>query len=630
MRSQAAAGRVILGRYELVEPLGEGPLGPLWRARDREGDREVAVREIELPDLLDEVEQAALAEKVVREAQAASRLTHRGVVPVLDVVADDGHPFVVTELVEAPTLAELVGLEGPLRPARAAAVGLDVLDALGAAHDRGLVHRDVQPSNVFLDPEGARLADFGVASLVDDPRMTSSGTVAPFYLAPEQTGSAGASPSSDLWSLAATLYFAVEGRPPFAEDAPEATLDAIRGRAIPPSVRAGRLRPLFDVLLVKDPTMRAGRDRARALLAWAAEGPATVVRPADRPAPDVPAEPLVSPPPAERTEPAEPVDKEEPDTSATTDVAGDAPAGSAPSAPPPPPPPPPPAPPPPPPVDADAADREIASPADDVGVPAEGGTAAEEGDGQVSVAPDEEPPLVETAETPAPTDSWREPWFFGLPVETVPPPPLAEPEPTPPLDDEERRRRRLTRGVWIGVLAVVTAIVLVGLMTTGGRQLNPDRPSLESRAPSPPGETWVPYTDDAIGYSLRHPPGWTIRRQGNQTYFVHPDNIAYLEVDHQQPPAADPVKTWEDLEKTFAASHPSYTKIQIAPSTFQDFRAAVWEFTYTDNGVNLRTLDLGFVTPRYGFALLFQTRAADWDRLQDVLNTFKASFRAPA
>src|SRR5215210_3429743 len=270
MRSQAAAGRVIVDRYELVEPLAEGPLGPLWRARDRDGDRDVAVREIELPDLLDEVEQAALAEKVLREARAAARITHRAVVAVLDVVADEGYPFVVTELVQAATLAEVVAVEGPLPSARAAAIGLELLDALSAAHDRGLVHRDVQPSNVFLDGERTRLADFGVASLVDDPRMSVSGAVAPFYLAPEQTGSAGASPASDLWSLAATIYFAVEGSPPFEEEDPTGTLDAIRGRAVPPAARAGRLRPLFDVLLVKDPLLRAGRDRARTLLSWAA------------------------------------------------------------------------------------------------------------------------------------------------------------------------------------------------------------------------------------------------------------------------------------------------------------------------------------------------------------------------
>jgi eukaryotic-like serine/threonine-protein kinase len=177
----------------------------------------------------------------------------------------------------------------------------------------------------------------------------------------------------------------------------------------------------------------------------------------------------------------------------------------------------------------------------------------------------------------------------------------------------------------------VTAIVMVGLITTGGRQLNPDRPSVETRRENPPpAESWTPYTDDAIGFSIRYPPGWTIRRTGNQTYFVHPDNIAYLEVDHQQPPAADPLKAWEDLERNFAASHPSYAKIQIAPSTFQEFPAAIWEFTYNDNGVDLHTLDLGFVTPKYGFALLFQTRAEDWDQLQDVFDSFKAAFRAPA
>jgi eukaryotic-like serine/threonine-protein kinase len=616
MRSQATAGRVIVDRYELVEPLGEGPLGPLWRALDLDNDREVAVREIELPDLLDEAEQAALAEKVLREAQAAARITHRAVVPVLDVVADDGFPFVVTELVEAPTLAEVVAVEGPLPSARAAAIGLELLDALSAAHDRGLVHRDVQPSNVFLDGERTRLADFGVASLVDDPRMPAAGAVAPNYLAPEQTGSAGASPSSDMWSLAATIYFAVEGSPPFAEEAPSATLDAIRGRAVPPSPRAGRLRPLFDVLLVKDPLMRSGRDRARALLVWAAEEPITSHRPVVHtspearpevrpekvvatsapPRPVAPPQPAAAAPPGPEVEAADVVEPvvEEPAPVATSDV----------------------------PAAAPVSDGEVVRAAD---------TATDEVDQDESVDPAAEPTLVDAPVTRAPVADWREPWFFGVPAEAVEPPPLPEPEPVEVVDDDGRRRRFLSRGVWIGILAVVTAIVMVGLITTGGGRLRPERPSVETRgADVPAAASWTPYTDDATGFSIRYPPGWTVRRTGNQTYFVHPDNIAYLEVDHQQPPAPSPLKAWEDLEKTFAASHPTYAKIQIAPSTFQEFPAAIWEFTYTDNGVNLHTLDLGFTTPKYGFALLFQTRADDWGQLQDVLESFKAAFRAPA
>ena len=613
MRSQATAGRVIVDRYELVEPLGEGPLGPLWRARDRDDDRDVAVREIELPDLLDEVEQAALAEKVLREARAAARITHRAVVPVLDVVADDGFPFVVTELVDAPNLADVVAREGPLPPAQAAAIGLELLEALGAAHDSGLVHRDVQPSNVFLDGERVRLADFGVASLVDDPRMPATGAVAPFYLAPEQTGSAGASPASDMWSLGATIYFAVEGSPPFAEDGPSATLDAIRGRAVRPSPRAGRLRPLFDVLLVKDPLMRAGRDRTRALLVWAAEEPVSSFRPVAPPTPE--SRPAAGPTVGQEVAPPTVVET--------------------------PPPPPPPAPPlvgaRTEPAEVDEAEAAVDEPAPaatvEAPVPATNGDGAPAEDAPHPGGPvgsGGEPTLVDAPQAPERDGDWREPWFFGVPAEAVEPPPLAEPEPVEVAPDDGRRRRLLSRGVWIGILAVITAIVMLGLISTGGRQLNPERPSVEPRRETvPPATSWTPYTDDATGFSIRYPPGWTVRRTGNQTYFVHPDNIAYLEVDHQQPPAASPLKAWEDLEKTFAASHPTYTKIQIAPSTFQQFPAAIWEFTYTDNGVDLHTLDIGFTTPKYGFALLFQTRAADWDQLQDVLESFKAAFRAP-
>ncbi|HYX43584.1 MAG TPA: protein kinase, partial [Acidimicrobiales bacterium] len=585
MRSRAAAGRVIVDRYELVEPLGEGPLGPLWRARDRDSGRDVVVREIELPELLDEVEQAALAEKVLREARAAARLTHRAVVPVLEVVAVEGYPFVVTELVEAPSLADVVALEGPLPSARAAAIGLELLDALAAAHDRGLVHRDVQPSNVFLDGERTRLADFGVASVVDDPRISTAGAVAPFYLAPEQSGNAGGSPASDMWSLAATIYFAVEGSPPFAEADPVATLDAIRSRGVPLSARAGRLRPLFDVLLVKDPLMRAGRDRARALLAWAAEEPVTPLRPAPRPTPDVRPDVRPESPPGggaetvlEPPEPPRPAPPPQPGASTTepdaVDVTADGPAPAARPA-----------------VSAPSPDGEVA-PDDDARIDGR--------DGEIAVDAGEEPTLIGAPVAPGPNGDWREPWFFGVPAEAVAPPPLPDTDALElVVDDGARRRRLLTRNAWIGILAVVTAIVMLGLITTGGRRLRPARPSVGAGTDGVPSvASWTPYTDDATGFSIRYPPEWTVRRTGNQTYFVHPDNIAYLEVDHQEPPAPSLVKAWEDLEKTFAPAHPSYAKIQIAPSTFQQFPAAIWEFTYTDNGVNLHTLDLGFTTPR--------------------------------
>ncbi|HEV3401395.1 MAG TPA: serine/threonine-protein kinase, partial [Acidimicrobiales bacterium] len=274
MPTGATAGRWIVERYELLGEVSRGPADVVWHGRDRPLDRGVTVREVLLPDVLDDAEQAALAAKVLREARAAAHLSHPAAVAVLDAVVDDDRPFVVTELVDAPTLEDVVAAEGPLAPERAATIGVAVLDALGAAHAGGLVHRDVRPSNVLLPASGdARLTAFGLGALVDDPKVVTSGAgPAPLYLAPEQTGTAGASAASDLWSLGATLYFAVEGVPPFEGEEPAEMLDAIVGREPRPPQRTGPLQAVLDVLLVKDPADRADEAAVRPLL-LAAAGP---------------------------------------------------------------------------------------------------------------------------------------------------------------------------------------------------------------------------------------------------------------------------------------------------------------------------------------------------------------------
>src|SRR5947209_2319248 len=219
--SPEMTGRVVVERYELIESLGSGPVGVMWRARDHSLNRDVAVREVAMPDVLDEAEQLVLAEKILRDARSAGRLDHPGMVAVYDVVEEHGRPFVVTELVSEPTLEDIVARSGPLSPARAARMGLDLLGALEAAHAEGLVHRDVRPSNVFVPETGAaRLGDFGVSSVLDDPKVITSGGASPGYFAPEHIGTAGATPAADLWSLGATLYFAVDGVPPYDEGDP--------------------------------------------------------------------------------------------------------------------------------------------------------------------------------------------------------------------------------------------------------------------------------------------------------------------------------------------------------------------------------------------------------------------------
>jgi Protein kinase domain len=199
-----AADRVLVNRYALKTPLGRGGMGVVWRALDVVLAREVAVKEVALPASLSAAELGAAQARVAREARAAARLNHPGVVTLYDVVTAQGSVFLVMELVEAPTLAELVWFEGPLAPERVAELGVQLASILEAAHHAGIVHRDVQPANVLVPPSGSvKLADFGVASLADDPRLTTTGVVigSPAYMAPEQAKGEEAGPPADFWAL---------------------------------------------------------------------------------------------------------------------------------------------------------------------------------------------------------------------------------------------------------------------------------------------------------------------------------------------------------------------------------------------------------------------------------------------
>jgi hypothetical protein len=190
-------------------------------------------------------------------------------VTVFDVVEEHGRLWLVMELVDGETLAERVQRSGPLSPAEAAAVGLQVLDALEHAHAEGVVHRDVKPSNVLVLPDGAvKLSDFGIASLADDARITSTGMVlgSPSYMAPEQATDSGAGPATDLWGLGAALYFAVEGVGPFDRGEPLPTMHALVHEEARPSTRAGALAPAITALLAKDPGARPSVAETRRLL----------------------------------------------------------------------------------------------------------------------------------------------------------------------------------------------------------------------------------------------------------------------------------------------------------------------------------------------------------------------------
>ncbi|MBB4682749.1 serine/threonine-protein kinase [Amycolatopsis jiangsuensis] len=284
----AAGARVVAGRYLLLAELGRGGMGVVWRAQDQVIGRPVAIKELRLsPERGGDG--AAISERVLREVRAGGRLNDPAVVTVFDVVTDGGATWIVMELVEAPTLADLVRQYGPMPAPQVAVIGEQVLSALQAAHAAGIVHRDVKPANIMVAPDGrVKLTDFGIAHAVDDPRLTATGTLvgSPAFMAPERVEGREAMPESDLWSLGATLFFAVEGIVAFERPTTAATLHAVMTEAPYPTRVQGPLAAVVAGLLVAQPEARLTAGQARALLATASGNdrrtppPGTVALPA--------------------------------------------------------------------------------------------------------------------------------------------------------------------------------------------------------------------------------------------------------------------------------------------------------------------------------------------------------------
>ncbi|MEU4832784.1 protein kinase [Streptosporangium sp. NPDC023615] len=286
---------IIGGRYRLLERIGRGGMGTVWRARDEVLGRDVAVKEvIPSPDLTGP-EREIFTVRTLREARAAGRVGHPGVATVYDVIEEEGRPWIVMQLVDSRTLGAVVREDGPLPPMRVARIGLEVLNALVAAHHAGVLHRDVKPDNVLLARDGrAVLTDFGIAVLEGDSSITRTGSLigTPAFIAPERAAGGPADFASDLWSLGVTLHVAVEGRSPFERAHPLATLSAVMHQEPEPLRLAGPLAPVIFGLLRKDPADRMTAQEVQGHLASLVNGTA--------PQPTVPIElpvdPLAGPP----------------------------------------------------------------------------------------------------------------------------------------------------------------------------------------------------------------------------------------------------------------------------------------------------------------------------------------------
>ncbi|MGH3762810.1 protein kinase domain-containing protein [Actinophytocola sp.] len=268
--------RVLADRYELGVEIGRGGMGIVWLADDRMIGRQVAIKELNLPEGVPLDERKVLEERVLREARTAGRLNDPAVVTVFDVLQESGSTFIVMELIQAPTLSAIVRERGPLPPDAVARLAEELLSALEAAHAAGIVHRDVKPSNIMVLPNGrVKLTDFGIAQSTDDPRLTTSGILvgSPTYIAPERIKGAEADASSDLWALAAVLFYAVEGYSPFERSSTAATMHAIVNE-VPYLTRChGPLASAIMGLLNATPAARLTATQVRGLLAQATSTP---------------------------------------------------------------------------------------------------------------------------------------------------------------------------------------------------------------------------------------------------------------------------------------------------------------------------------------------------------------------
>ncbi|MEU9120310.1 serine/threonine-protein kinase [Streptomyces sp. NPDC048506] len=576
-------GRLVAGRYRLVERIGQGGMGTVWRARDEVLGRQVAVKRLHVSPQLEPDELATRHERTTREAQAAARINHPNVVGVHDVVDDAGMPCIVMEYVPSTTLGDAIKeaarADSSVTPREAARIGRGMIAALRAAHTAGVLHRDVKPGNVLLGEDGrVVLTDFGIAVASGTSTLTKTGELVGSidYLAPERVKGGTPGPASDLWALGATLYQAVEGRPPFRKNTAVETAYAIAMDPLEPPRNAGVLTPLIEALLAKEPQDRptadvveqalraAESDAETALMGWPTlalgtvkhKGPGTPNEQTDAP---------TRPVPPTGTTGAAP---DRAGTGARTDI-GTGPGG--------------------------AATGRLSVP--------DGGAGGRSVDDRTDALPSR----------PAP----------------------------------RKRRRAARAVVWavVGVLAAgggaVTAWYALHQPDDDSASSSP-QPNKESAPvqPSVPVSTIGPppplpdgyhkATEAALGVSFPVPDGWTrqVKDGGRQIVYASESELAQLTVSVLDFSSADQVQHFKDVEVAFKQKYPVYSRLRMQNTVFQGDPAAIWEFTFGGRARTYRGIDLGF--GREGgkeYAVYVSAPDANWTKFERVFSNVKDGFR---
>ncbi|WP_268903657.1 serine/threonine-protein kinase [Herbidospora solisilvae] len=599
--------RRLAGRYQLEERIGRGGMGVVWRAHDELLDRPVAVKEVLYTALSDD-DRAEFNRRTIREARAAGRLSHPNVIVVHDVIEEDGRPWIVMQLVRSTSLGDALREHGPLVPDRVAAIGAQVLDALVTAHAAGILHRDVKPENVLLTPDNrVVLTDFGIASMTEDPSVTLTGSITgtPAFLPPERLSGHPATPESDLWSLGATLWAAVEGRSPFDRGTPIASMAAVLHEETPVSHRAGPLAPVLDGLMCKDPVRRMGPDEAMDLLHRAASG------------------------------------RWNPQGGQSRNTPQNTPHNTP----------------------------QNATPADHPGAFAAHGTSGNPGGFPGQSTPRDgfdgpghfyggQPNTFGGQGGPAPA-----PQAFGAPAYGSPGTHGHPPADVTVVPQDKDRDKFLI----VTLATLLVALVGIGgyfAYTTLNPAADPGvvaggpdpvtQPALEpsagpspepSAAPSPEPtpsasdapplpQGWSEYQDEDLRFAVALPPGWeAYRKEGQRVYFKGPGMPGYLQVDLTPWEREDPVEALEVVEQasTTKGYLRGYKRIALKRTALVvggfDAPGADWEFLHTTSAGVQRVYDRAFRIDNQCYALYWQVPQTSWEKAAPWFRIFARTFR---
>ncbi|MER7984016.1 serine/threonine-protein kinase [Streptomyces noursei] len=616
-------GRLVAGRYRLVERIGQGGMGTVWRARDEVLGRQVAVKRLHVSPQLGADELATRHERTTREAQAAARINHPNVVSVHDVVDDEGLPCIVMEYVPSATLGDAIkeaNRSGTyLTPRETARIGRGMIAALRAAHSAGVLHRDVKPGNVLLGEDGrVVLTDFGIAVATGTSTLTKTGELVGSidYLAPERVKGATPGPASDLWALGATLYQAVEGKPPFRKNTAVETAYAIAVDPLEAPRNAGQLAALIEALLAKEPNdrptaevveraLRAAEAEAdTALMGWPTLALGTVSR--GRSATGESAEATTRPVAHSGAPPATGSDTR---TSSATGATAGADAGS-------------------PTITGTVPKSQPgrgAATASTVGAGgATGAVAAAAPASHLPAAPAEAtgPVPMAGAASGASTDVRTDVLSSG-------PPP-------------KRRRGRIVLWSVVGVLVAGggggTAWYLnhrgdtssLGNAPSDNTTVTPSEPSPNVGPPPPTPTGYRRVQEKGLGVSFPVPSGW--KRQvldgGRQIVYYSDPELARLTLNVLDFASADQVQHFKSVESDLKVQYPSYQRLRLQDTIFQGDPAAIWEFSFQGRAREYRGIDLGF--GREGdkeYAIYVSAPSANWTKFEQIFSNVKNGFR---